>query len=132
MVVFDENLNYTDFYDVLSGMTAILPAFADDDYFIHKASSSVPASIIAGSPIVATRRMLDMYSYMHEDTVWLQREGQSDFEALWEIIKKPRSQRERKRADAKDYAKQIVRQNQQKVTSWVENAILLRDEAALS
>lgn len=128
MVVFDENLNYTDFYNVLSGMTAILPAFADDDYFVHKASSSVPASIISGSPIVATRRMLDMYSYLDEDAVWLQGQDETDFEAVWDIVKKPRSQRERKRADAKHFAKQIVKQNQQNVASWAEHALELRQE----
>lgn len=126
MVQFDENLNYTDFYTTLGGMTAILPAFADEGYFTHKASSSVPASLIAGSPLVATRKLLDAYSYLDESTVWLQKDDQSDFDVLWQVMRKPREERENKGHAVKAAAAALIEKNKAAVTHWVEVALAKR------
>ena len=55
-VAFDEDLSYPDFYRLLSKSYAVIPAFASDTYLDRKASSTVPASLIAGVPLVARRK----------------------------------------------------------------------------
>lgn len=85
-VDFKFDLSFTDFYGHMSEGMAILPAFASNDYFSEKASSSVPASIIAGVPIVASQKLLDAYTYLGENEVWFAEEGETDIDAIHRLV----------------------------------------------
>ena len=43
---------------------AVLPAFASDVYYTSKASSSVAAALICGTPLLANLQLLRAYSYL--------------------------------------------------------------------
>lgn len=130
IVTFDEKLNFTDFYATLSHMSAILPAFADEDYFTLKASSSVPAALIAGAPIIASQKMLASYSYLEEAAAWVIGENQTDFDVIWEVVKAPAWQRDEKVENAKALRKKLAAQAKADAAQWV-NDILLRQQQRL-
>lgn len=128
MVIFNEQLNFTDYYKVLSTMTAIVPAFADEDYFTTKASSSVPAALIAGAPIVASRHMLETYAYLEEDAVWLQGENQTDFDVIWDMAQKPRWERSQKMRHARMLGAKLAEANKGLAAGWVNDVLQKRQD----
>ncbi|KAG5366311.1 hypothetical protein CJU89_0730 [Yarrowia sp. B02] len=85
-VEFKSDLSFTDFYGHMSEGLAILPAFASNDYYSEKASSSVAASIIAGVPVVAGQQLLEAYTYLAENEVWVAQEGESDIDAIHRLV----------------------------------------------
>ncbi|KAK0383035.1 hypothetical protein NLU13_8951 [Sarocladium strictum] len=85
-VAFDEDLSYPDFYAILSTAYAVLPAFATDHYFDRKASSTVPASIIAGAPLVASKQLLESYTYLPREATWEIQEGESELDTVRRIV----------------------------------------------
>ncbi|GAO51078.1 hypothetical protein SAICODRAFT_25178 [Saitoella complicata NRRL Y-17804] len=85
-VKIDKNLDYVPFYSTLSKSFALITAFASETYFTEKASSSVPASLISGCPLVADRKLLDTYTYLNEDVVWLKEEGEDDMDAVKRVV----------------------------------------------
>ncbi|KAF1991772.1 hypothetical protein K402DRAFT_388317 [Aulographum hederae CBS 113979] len=122
-VAFDERLNYTAFYSILSRTFALLPAFADDDYLDRKASSSVPAALIAGTPIVATKDILNAYSYMRSKWVWFQKQGETDMEVVGRVLSMTREERLEKMKVVREARDQIISDNTKKVTKWVNSAL---------
>ena len=50
-----------EYYEVLHSCLAVAPAFADDAYYINKGSSSIGASLSAGTPLISHRYMLKSY-----------------------------------------------------------------------
>ncbi|KAL1410273.1 hypothetical protein Q8F55_004279 [Vanrija albida] len=42
----------------------VLPAFNTEQYYDYKSSASVPAAIMCETPLLATRRMLESYTYL--------------------------------------------------------------------
>ena len=73
-VILNPSLSYPDFYSLLSTAVAIIPAFASPHYLDRKASSSIPAALIAGTPLIASRELMDAYGYLDEDSVYLMKE----------------------------------------------------------
>ncbi len=51
---------------------AVVPAFASDHYYTTKASSSVAAALICGTPLLASAELLAAYSYLHANATFLQ------------------------------------------------------------
>ena len=52
---------FQEYYDILHGCIAVLPAFASDAYYVDKGSSSIGTAIIAGTPLIATPKLLEAY-----------------------------------------------------------------------
>jgi len=50
-----------EYYEVLHSCIALSPAFASNAYYVNKGSSSIGASLISGTPLIAHRRMLKSY-----------------------------------------------------------------------
>lgn len=87
-VSFQLNLDYIPYYRLLHSSFVLIPAFADEGYYITKASSSVPASFIANTPIVGSQRLLNTYTYLSSDSMWhLKWEEESEMDAIYEILK---------------------------------------------
>ncbi|EPS37822.1 hypothetical protein H072_8417 [Dactylellina haptotyla CBS 200.50] len=121
-VVFDEGLNYIDFYTILSRCFALLPAFATPEYLDRKASSTVPASLIAGAPLVATKEIVKAYAYLDEDAVWLQSETETDFDVIGRVLKLPNEERKVKTAKVRALRQKIIEQNIVLARKWTLEA----------
>ncbi|KAF8250716.1 hypothetical protein K440DRAFT_653526 [Wilcoxina mikolae CBS 423.85] len=121
-VKFDEQLDYFQFYAIISRTFALLPAFASEEYLDRKASSSVPAALIGGVPLVATQKVLNAYSYMDKEVVWLQGEKESDLDVVGRILKMGPKERRKKKELVRRKCATIVDQNIKTVEMWLEQA----------
>ncbi|KAK6505014.1 hypothetical protein TWF481_006946 [Arthrobotrys musiformis] len=121
-VVFDEGLNYIDFYTILSRCFALLPAFATPEYLDRKASSTVPASLIAGTPLVATKAIISAYAYLTEEAVWLQDESETDFDVIGRVLKMSNEDRKAKIEKVRELRQQIIDENIKLARKWTLEA----------
>ncbi|MDI1485316.1 MAG: hypothetical protein OHK93_000453 [Ramalina farinacea] len=121
-VFFHDNLPYKEYYELLSQQAAILPAFSTDKYYSIKASSSIPASLISGSPLVATARDLHAYSYLDEGSVWFQRDNETDFDVLARAFALPREERIAKLRCVRDKAREVMETNRRNMREWLIHA----------
>ena len=122
-VFFDEGLSYKEFYAVLSHTFALLPAFANDEYLSIKASSSVPASLLAGAPLVATKEILAAYSYLPDDAVYLQKDGETEFEVIGKVLKATSMERKTKKAIVRKACTKIIDENVKLVEDWLQKVV---------
>jgi hypothetical protein len=81
------NLPYPEYYRVIQHSFGLLTAFSTDVYFEKKASSSVAASMICGTPLLTQSETLKAYSFLSESSVWLRHSEESDVSAMDRIIK---------------------------------------------
>ncbi|EGX45909.1 hypothetical protein TWF173_001525 [Orbilia oligospora] len=121
-VVFDEGLNYIDFYTILSRCFALLPAFATPEYLDRKASSTVPASLIAGTPLVATKAIISAYAYLTEEAVWLQDESETDFDVIGRVLRMSNEDRKAKSTKVRELRQQIIDENINLARKWTLEA----------
>ncbi|KAJ8102155.1 hypothetical protein POJ06DRAFT_280710 [Lipomyces tetrasporus] len=117
-VEFNEGLEFLEFYKILSESFALLPAFANDEYYDRKASSSVPASLIAGVPIVGKRRLLQTYDYMTEDSMWIQDDEEDDMDVIGRILEMSEQQIEDQKARTRERNREILDENANKALMW--------------
>lgn len=118
-IIFDERTQYGDFYNILSKTFALLPGFANAEYLDRKASSSVPAALIAGTPIVAQQSLLDAYSYVTKDVVWLQDPAENDMAVVGRVLALTPNERRGKKQLVRKRCAEIIKGN----TLWVEDRI---------
>lgn len=122
-VVFDERLDYFQFYALISRAFALLPAFASPTYLDRKASSSVPAALIAGVPLVASKAVLNAYPYIDQEVVWLQGDSETNVDVVGRILNlDPRERRIKKELVRKRCAK-IIEENTKTVGEWIDAAL---------
>lgn len=80
-------LDYIPYYKLLHQSFALIPAFGNEEYYTMKASSSVPASFIANSAIVADHRLLETYGYLTAESTWpMKSEAENEMNAIYEIL----------------------------------------------
>ncbi|PSC68981.1 hypothetical protein C2E20_7512 [Micractinium conductrix] len=91
------SLPFQEYYEVLHSCIALAPAFASDAYYVNKGSSSIGASLISGTPLIAHRYMLKAYNFLEEAAVFLSDEPMSDVEAMLWVLSQPPEAREAKR-----------------------------------
>lgn len=75
-----------EFYAAIRQSWAVLPAFAGDHYYCCKASSTVPAALIAGTPLLATQELINAYTYLDDTTVILQNNNETEGQAMERIM----------------------------------------------
>jgi hypothetical protein len=63
-----------------------LPLFASDAYFVNKGSSSIGASIITGTPLIATPKLLAAYHFFDESMVHLVNENATEVESMMAVL----------------------------------------------
>ncbi|KAK4938945.1 hypothetical protein LTR10_020693 [Elasticomyces elasticus] len=120
-VVFDEGLSYPDFYSRLSSSFAVLPAFASSDYLDRKASSTIPAALIAGAPVLADEQLLASYTYLPKEAVWMMKPGETEMMAMARLVGH-RDEYRRKREACRMAAKDLMEENRRNVRKWVTEA----------
>ncbi|KAF4450321.1 hypothetical protein F53441_6604 [Fusarium austroafricanum] len=121
-IFFDQSLSYPDFYTLLSKSFALLPAFASETYFDRKASSTIPASLIAGAPIVASEELLAAYSYMPREATWVARPGEGEMDTIERVIDDREGFIKRRQA-VRDFTKSLFDTNQANTKAWMKEAI---------
>ncbi|KAK9465979.1 hypothetical protein V1512DRAFT_264434 [Lipomyces arxii] len=117
-VEFNEGLEFLEFYRILSESFALLPAFASNEYYDRKASSSVPASLISGVPIVGKRRLLQTYDYMTEDAMWIQEDDEEDMDVVGRILEMSETEIEEQKARTRTRNIEVVDENINKAVTW--------------
>ncbi|KAK9370196.1 hypothetical protein V1509DRAFT_674844 [Lipomyces kononenkoae] len=117
-VEFNEGLEFEEFYKILSESFALLPAFASDEYYDRKASSSVPASLIAGVPIVGKRQLLQTYDYMTEDSMWIQGDDEDDMAVVGRILEMSQQDIDAQKSRTRYRNREVIDENIQKALSW--------------
>lgn len=118
-VHFDSSLSYTQFYTLLSQAFSILPAFASNEYYDRKASSTVPASLIAGSPLVANDELLRAYTYYPREAAWVAEEGESEMDVIKRVVNQ-KDEFMRKRELIKEAREKLIEDNQSNAQKWVD------------
>ncbi|KAG9224550.1 hypothetical protein CCMSSC00406_0002299 [Pleurotus cornucopiae] len=63
------NLEYSAFYELMGSMDICIPAFAENGYYEHQASSTFAMSLECDVPILVTHRMRASYTYADDDRV---------------------------------------------------------------
>lgn len=81
-VHYHENLPYTEYYQLLGRSQALLPAFASDIYLEEKASSSIPAALIAGVPLAVSHDMVDRYDYLDRAAMYYAQKPTQDISSV--------------------------------------------------
>ena len=123
-IFFDNNLDYLDYYAYLGAKTALLPAFSKDEYLETISSSSIPASLIGGIPVVATRAMLKSYSYLREEDVYVQEDGETELEAIHRVVQMSDEDRRAKTKTVNVMRDRMVKSNAKMVGGWIEDVRL--------
>ena len=121
-IFFDKDLDYLDYYAYLSRKTALLPAFALKDFLSVKASSSIPASVIAGIPLVATREILGAYAYLEEGDVYVQEKGETESDVFERVVKGSMDGRMGKSERVRGMRNRLIEGNVRIVEGWIEEA----------
>ena len=121
-VFFDQDLDYLEYYGYLSEKSALIPAFAEEEFFTFKASSSVPASLIAGIPLVATRKILRSYSYLTAEDVYLQEDHETELDVIERVIQSSNEERRLKITSVGEMRDRMIRDNVKTVGGWIEEA----------
>lgn len=119
-VIFDESLDYDDYYSILSRTFALLPAFANNEYLNRKASSTVPAGLIGGTPLVATKEILAAYSYLPDDAVYLQKADETEFDVVGRVLQEAAKHRVEKMQIVRTKCAELVASNSRLVEGWIK------------
>jgi hypothetical protein len=82
------SLDFIPYYNLLHQAFALIPAFADEGYYEIKASSSVPASLIANAPILGSQRLIESYGYLSRESMWEEEiAAESEMKAIYELLR---------------------------------------------
>jgi hypothetical protein len=124
-VVFHENLNYCQYYDLLSTMDAMLPAFAEEnwagnDYYMNIASSTIPASLIAGVPLVADFKLIEAYSYLNLGMVWHRNDNEHEIDAAFRMLQAAAQKKKAIRLNVEKERFKLLQENYANVRLWTE------------
>ncbi|KAI8667162.1 hypothetical protein LRP88_01087 [Fusarium phalaenopsidis] len=118
-IFFDSGLSYPDFYALLSRSFSIIPGFASDTYYDRKASSTIPASLIAGAPIVANEELLNAYTYLPKEVTWVARPGEGEMDTIERVIA-DKDGFIKRRQKVRDLNKKLIADNQKNCNEWME------------
>ncbi|KAK9479321.1 hypothetical protein V1514DRAFT_346883 [Lipomyces japonicus] len=84
-VIHELGLGFPDYFRAISRAIAVVPSFATQNYVESQASSSIATSLIAASPPLMTKKMLEAYSNIPQDAVWVQADDETEIEAFSRI-----------------------------------------------
>ncbi|KAK9471345.1 uncharacterized protein V1510DRAFT_202196 [Dipodascopsis tothii] len=82
---FVTNLNFYEFFQEMSKGVAIIPTLGSEFYLKSQASSTVATSLIAGTPLIASRKFMSAHSQIPMEAIWLQGEDETELEVLQRI-----------------------------------------------
>ena len=121
-IFFDQDLDYIDYYAYMSKKSALIPAFAEEEFLTVKSSSSVPASVIAGIPLVATKEILQSYSYLTAEDVYVQEAHESELDVIERVVKRSKEERRLKITSVGAMRDRMIENNLKIVEGWIKEA----------
>jgi hypothetical protein len=127
-VIFHENLDYTSYYSLLGEMDAMMPAFSDEnwggnDYYSNVASTTVPASLISVTPLIADFKLIEAYAYLRLGMVWFRDDNEHEIDAAFRMLAAGASQRSSLKAGVLSRRNELLQENLKNVKEWVVSAI---------
>lgn len=121
-IKFHRGLPYPEFYDVLHSATAMLPAFASHEYVESKASSTIPASLIVGSPLIADDDLLNAYRFLSRDDVYYREKGEDEIDVVKRIAKLPEQDRLAKAEGLRKKNELLTKQGGDLFRQWISES----------
>ncbi|KAJ3045531.1 hypothetical protein HDV00_009188 [Rhizophlyctis rosea] len=109
-------LDFPPYWNLLAESIAIIPAFANDDYLINRASSTIATSMIAGAPIIAPMEVIDKYQYLtggdhHAAPSWVQEEGEDEIDTFIRVLKLGEAEWVRMKREVRERRVELVEDN---------------------
>jgi len=129
-VAFDQGLDYSTYYTILARSISLLPSFATEEYLDRRASSSIPAALIAGTPLIATEELIKAYSYLPHESVWLQYIGESEMDAVERVVVWSDEEHALKKSKVRKACARLVQRNTELVEDWVKTALMKIERAS--
>mmetsp|Transcript_17798 Transcript_17798/g.38324 ORF Transcript_17798/g.38324 Transcript_17798/m.38324 type:complete len:401 (+) Transcript_17798:100-1302(+) len=80
-------LPYPEFWSRIHHSLALVPAFGMPVYYESRISSTILASLITGTPVIAEQRLLDTYTFLTPDHVFLRQPGEDEAAAMYRIAR---------------------------------------------
>lgn len=77
-VEFHSRLPYPEFWGRIATSYALVPAFGMPVYYESRISSTILASLVTSAPVVAEQRLLDTYTFLTEEHVFLRKPGEDE------------------------------------------------------
>ncbi|KAG2440176.1 hypothetical protein HXX76_004289 [Chlamydomonas incerta] len=88
-VTFHPWLKYQDFWMLIHRSYALVPAFGMPVYYESRISSTILASLITCVPVIAEQRLLDTYTFLSEEHVFLRQPDEDEAAAMARIAALP-------------------------------------------
>ncbi|KAL6781413.1 hypothetical protein ACKKBG_A11060 [Auxenochlorella protothecoides x Auxenochlorella symbiontica] len=104
-------LPFQEYYEVMHGCVAILPAFSSDEYYTDRASSTMGAALISATPLIATPEMLRVYSFLSRESVFLVDPTLPYVETMRRVLALPPSVRQAKLQGMQLLRRQLLQKN---------------------
>ncbi|KAF8249198.1 hypothetical protein K440DRAFT_622565 [Wilcoxina mikolae CBS 423.85] len=86
LITFHDSLDFDAYWRTLRGTLAIATAFANEHYIKDQASSTVATALIVGVPLICGKEVLQAYTYLTEEDVWLLNEGEGVVEGFLRVL----------------------------------------------
>eukprot|EP00798_Chlamydomonas_sp_ICE-L_P019961 gene19961-26669_t len=88
-VIYAGGLPYPAFWARMHKALALVPAFGMPVYYESRISSTILASLITGTPLIANELMLTTYTFLTEKHVFLRQQGEDEVAAMYRIHEMP-------------------------------------------
>ncbi|QDS70431.1 hypothetical protein FKW77_009676 [Venturia effusa] len=121
-VVYKPTQSYKDYYTQLSQAFALIPYLPLPTYLTSRASSAIPAALIAGAPLVASPELLAAYSYVPQDAVWMSTVGEGGMDTARRLVQWSAPEHWKKKQIAKKRSEELLGTIEELVGGWVGQA----------
>lgn len=120
-VVYGERLPYLEFWARMHNALAIIPAFGSPIYYESRISSTILASIITSTPLIAEQRLIDTYTFLKPEHIFLRESGEDEVAAMYRIMDRMTESEifNKKKALAK-LAKELVGSSSQLMSNLIQ------------
>ncbi|RYC77020.1 hypothetical protein BFJ63_vAg20105 [Fusarium oxysporum f. sp. narcissi] len=100
----------------------MLPAFASHEYVESKASSTITASLIVGSPLIADDALLNAYRFLRRDDVYYRERGEDEIDVVERIAKLPKQDRLAKAEGLREKNELLTKQGGDLFRQWISES----------
>ncbi|KAG1678796.1 hypothetical protein FOA52_012836 [Chlamydomonas sp. UWO 241] len=82
-------LPYPEFWGRIYRSLALVPAFGMPVYLESRISSTITASLLTGTPLIADAQLMKVYSFLAPEHVFMKQSGENDVAAMYRILTLP-------------------------------------------
>jgi hypothetical protein len=100
----------------------MLPAFASAEYTKSKASSTIPASLIVGSPLIADDDLLGAYRFLTRDDVYYREQGEDEIDVVERIAKMSDAERQQKADGLRAKNALLTKKGAEQFREWIADS----------